>query len=74
MGFVFSFSSQRPLFSDQIERSVLQSVEHTSQANVELDSAIRAQKCGRKKKCILIVLILVLLAIILVPILITQLS
>ena len=59
---------------DQIERSVANSVEYTGQANVELDSAIRAQKCGRKKKCILILLILALLAIILVPVLITQLS
>lgn len=48
------------------------SVEHMVQANVELDSAIRAQRCGRKKKCILIMLILVILAIIIVPIVITQ--
>jgi t-SNARE complex subunit (syntaxin) len=29
---------------DQIERSVSNSVEHTAQANVELESAIKAQK------------------------------
>ncbi len=59
---------------DQIENSVANSVEHTAQANVELESAIKAQKCGRKKKCIIFLLILVVLAVVLVPILITQLN
>jgi t-SNARE complex subunit (syntaxin) len=59
---------------DQIENSVANSVEHTAQANVELESAIKAQKCGRKKKCIIILLVIALLAVILVPILVTQLN
>jgi t-SNARE complex subunit (syntaxin) len=59
---------------DQIETSVANSVEHTAQANVELESAIKAQKCGRKKMCIIILLVIALLAIIIVPIVVTQLN
>ena len=59
---------------DQIESSVSRSVEHTADANVQLESAIKAQKCGRKKKWIIILLVIALLAVILVPILITQLN
>lgn len=54
---------------DQIERSVSLSVEHTAQANVELESAVKAARCGRRKKWIIFLLVMALLAIIIVSVL-----
>ena len=59
---------------DQIERSVMTSVEHTSEANIELEGALRAQACGRRKKLILFLLILAIVLAIAIPIIITETS
>jgi hypothetical protein len=45
---------------DQIERSVSMSVEHTAAANVELDSAIRAQRCGRRVNCFFLMILIMI--------------
>jgi len=59
---------------NQIEFNVSQSVAYTADGVKELKTAVKLQKKGRKKMCILIIILLVIMGVILGPTLATQLN